>query len=144
MNTRRVCQGRASKSWSTASSCARASSGRIASTAETIRSTRAEAAPFAPQPIWNGRTTTRDGSACRRSAWLNNSSKGGAPAAGFGTYGGANERYATARSGFATGPASFERAEIAHEASRSEEHPSELQSLMRISYAVFFLQKKNT
>src|SRR3546814_1774988 len=26
---------------------------------------------------------------------------------------------------------------------RSEEHPSELQSLMRISYAVFFLEKKN-
>src|SRR3546814_9473528 len=28
--------------------------------------------------------------------------------------------------------------------SRSEEHTSELQSLMRISYAVFFLKKKNT
>src|SRR3546814_8059982 len=28
--------------------------------------------------------------------------------------------------------------------SRSEEHTSELQSLMRISYAVFCLQKKNT
>src|SRR3546814_3181766 len=28
-------------------------------------------------------------------------------------------------------------------ASRSEEHPSELQSLMRISYAVFCLKKKN-
>src|SRR3546814_2079228 len=28
--------------------------------------------------------------------------------------------------------------------SRSEEHPSELQSLMRISYAVFCLIKKNT
>src|SRR3546814_10465292 len=28
--------------------------------------------------------------------------------------------------------------------SRSEEHTSELQSLMRISYAVFYLQKKNT
>src|SRR3546814_2779504 len=27
---------------------------------------------------------------------------------------------------------------------RSEEHPSELQSLMRISYAVFFLTTKNT
>src|SRR3546814_8458782 len=27
---------------------------------------------------------------------------------------------------------------------RSEEHTSELQSLMRISYAVFFLKKKNT
>src|SRR3546814_6514947 len=32
-----------------------------------------------------------------------------------------------------------------HEAlARSEEHTSELQSLMRISYAVFCLQKKNT
>src|SRR3546814_8729025 len=30
------------------------------------------------------------------------------------------------------------------ECSRSEEHTSELQSLMRISYAVFCLQKKNT
>src|SRR3546814_1731575 len=29
------------------------------------------------------------------------------------------------------------------DASRSEEHPSELQSLMRISYAVFRLEKKN-
>src|SRR3546814_3498337 len=29
-------------------------------------------------------------------------------------------------------------------ARRSEEHTSELQSLMRISYAVFCLQKKNT
>src|SRR3546814_9668799 len=29
-------------------------------------------------------------------------------------------------------------------ATRSEEHPSELQSLMRNSYAVFCLQKKNT
>src|SRR3546814_18914171 len=30
----------------------------------------------------------------------------------------------------------------AHQASRSEEHTSELQSLMRISYAVFCLKKK--
>src|SRR3546814_7791774 len=30
------------------------------------------------------------------------------------------------------------------EATRSEEHTSELQSLMRISYAVFCLKKKNT
>src|SRR3546814_3671468 len=30
------------------------------------------------------------------------------------------------------------------EGSRSEEHTSELQSLMRISYAVFCLKKKNT
>src|SRR3546814_7929727 len=33
--------------------------------------------------------------------------------------------------------------EIRRDAIRSEEHTSELQSLMRISYAVFCLQKKN-
>src|SRR3546814_5482874 len=33
---------------------------------------------------------------------------------------------------------------VAGEPSRSEEHTSELQSLMRISYAVFCLKKKNT
>src|SRR3546814_7060275 len=33
---------------------------------------------------------------------------------------------------------------LAHLAPRSEEHTSELQSLMRISYAVFCLKKKNT
>src|SRR3546814_5365256 len=32
---------------------------------------------------------------------------------------------------------------IGHQKSRSEEHTSELQSLMRISYAVFCLKKKN-
>src|SRR3546814_9181610 len=32
----------------------------------------------------------------------------------------------------------------AHPGGRSEEHTSELQSLMRISYAVFCLKKKNT
>src|SRR3546814_2888232 len=32
---------------------------------------------------------------------------------------------------------------VAHAGSRSEEHTSELQSLMRISYAVFCLKKKN-
>src|SRR3546814_5782099 len=31
-----------------------------------------------------------------------------------------------------------------NEEQRSEEHTSELQSLMRISYAVFFLKKKNS
>src|SRR3546814_4785846 len=31
-----------------------------------------------------------------------------------------------------------------HDSSRSEEHTSELQSLMRISYAVFCLKKKQT
>src|SRR3546814_8726781 len=36
------------------------------------------------------------------------------------------------------------RMAIAHLWARSEEHTSELQSLMRISYAVFCLKKKNT
>src|SRR3546814_3315184 len=35
-------------------------------------------------------------------------------------------------------------ARLDHSDVRSEEHTSELQSLMRISYAVFCLQKKNT
>src|SRR3546814_3960601 len=35
-------------------------------------------------------------------------------------------------------------ADRAQQATRSEEHTSELQSLMRISYAVFCLKKKNT
>src|SRR3546814_6031112 len=37
-----------------------------------------------------------------------------------------------------------ERVEYHRLATRSEEHTSELQSLMRISYAVFCLKKKNT
>src|SRR3546814_9679329 len=36
------------------------------------------------------------------------------------------------------------RGSLHPEGKRSEEHTSELQSLMRISYAVFCLQKKNT
>src|SRR3546814_5580830 len=36
-----------------------------------------------------------------------------------------------------------ELADALQQAQRSEEHTSELQSLMRISYAVFCLQKKN-
>src|SRR3546814_2180006 len=36
------------------------------------------------------------------------------------------------------------RRELLDEFRRSEEHTSELQSLMRISYAVFFLKKKKT
>src|SRR3546814_4504286 len=36
----------------------------------------------------------------------------------------------------------FERCELHYEFVRSEEHTSELQSLMRISYAVFCLKKK--
>src|SRR3546814_4063330 len=35
-------------------------------------------------------------------------------------------------------------AQIVGDGARSEEHPSELQSLMRISYAVFCLKKKTT
>src|SRR3546814_10144901 len=42
--------------------------------------------------------------------------------------------------GFAHAPPS---GEIARPSSRSEEHTSELQSLMRISYAAFSLEKKN-
>src|SRR3546814_6812162 len=37
-----------------------------------------------------------------------------------------------------------EAAQLARDARRSEEHTSELQSLMRISYAVFCLKKKST
>src|SRR3546814_3512734 len=40
-------------------------------------------------------------------------------------------------------PASNHPQSVALEARRSEEHTSELQSLMRISYAVFCLKKKN-
>src|SRR3546814_5004344 len=41
------------------------------------------------------------------------------------------------------GRLSAQDAEISDSAVRSEEHTSELQSLMRISYAVFCLKKKN-
>src|SRR3546814_5461198 len=40
------------------------------------------------------------------------------------------------------GEAAVSPAQAAQEADRSEEHTSELQSLMRISYAVFCLKKK--
>src|SRR3546814_5350355 len=36
------------------------------------------------------------------------------------------------------------RFQVSEQSKRSEEHTSELQSLMRISYAVFCLKKKNT
>src|SRR3546814_1143504 len=39
-------------------------------------------------------------------------------------------------------PAAVRRRILRHPPSRSEEHTSELQSLMRISYAVFCLKKK--
>src|SRR3546814_2629276 len=49
----------------------------------------------------------------------------------------------TVRHGVANGPAFFASVPSGHGIShRSEEHTSELQSLMRISYAVFCLKKK--
>src|SRR3546814_5525277 len=50
------------------------------------------------------------------------------------------------RQGFATGRGADRKLDIAYggdrEGGRSEEHTSELQSLMRISYAVFCLKRK--
>src|SRR3546814_9467547 len=49
------------------------------------------------------------------------------------------------RDGFGIGPEQREQrdhAPLRHQPARSEEHTSELQSLMRISYAVFCLTKK--
>src|SRR3546814_3215230 len=43
----------------------------------------------------------------------------------------------------ASGRLEWQRAQLAANTSRSEEHTSELQSLMRISYDVFCLKKKN-
>src|SRR3546814_4112564 len=42
----------------------------------------------------------------------------------------------------ASAPGRFHTVRFASDGSRSEEHTSELQSLMRISYAVFCLKKK--
>src|SRR3546814_6236250 len=42
------------------------------------------------------------------------------------------------------GAVTFETVAFGYDADRSEEHTSELQSLMRISYAVFCLKKKKT
>src|SRR3546814_7928593 len=44
---------------------------------------------------------------------------------------------------FSMSTAPFLNTQVMCQASRSEEHTSELQSLMRISYAVFCLKKKN-
>src|SRR3546814_5875476 len=52
----------------------------------------------------------------------------------------AEQATAVVRAAAAAGGGSFELLEM----DRSEEHTSELQSLMRISYAVFCLKKKNT
>src|SRR3546814_7012349 len=60
------------------------------------------------------------------------------------------QRFLNERSGpdqFRIGPAHFSDQPAdkpVHERLRSEEHTSELQSLMRISYAVFCLKKKKT
>src|SRR3546814_2868108 len=48
------------------------------------------------------------------------------------------------RAGRAAIGADIELRQFAVEQARSEEHPYELQSLMRISYAVFCLKKKKT
>src|SRR3546814_7582095 len=45
---------------------------------------------------------------------------------------------------FASGPPTYTLRDPELQPWRSEEHASELQSLMRISYAVFCLKKKNT
>src|SRR3546814_4281335 len=52
-------------------------------------------------------------------------------------------RFAGSRWKFDKHPPTAPGARAAWEARRSEEHTSELQSLMRISYAVFCLNKKN-
>src|SRR3546814_6134548 len=49
---------------------------------------------------------------------------------------------AAAARGTALGPSSFASQPVEEVVERSEEHTSELQSLMRISYAVFCLKKK--
>src|SRR3546814_8917466 len=51
---------------------------------------------------------------------------------------------AQAGAAIAFGQRRAEQSELPQLAHRSEEHTSELQSLMRISYAVFCLKKKNT
>src|SRR3546814_1432567 len=48
-----------------------------------------------------------------------------------------------ASAGMVKPPKRTEPASVNSETSRSEEHTSELQSLMRITYAVFCLKKKN-
>src|SRR3546814_2313557 len=54
------------------------------------------------------------------------------------------ERYPRAAGQAGRPPAQHADAAFHRHAGRSEEHKSELQSLMRISYAVFCLKKKNT
>src|SRR3546814_7048027 len=56
-----------------------------------------------------------------------------------------SERFSVVREycGHGIGRVYHEDPQVLHYGSRSEEHTSELQSLMRISYAVFCLKKKN-
>src|SRR3546814_3440463 len=54
------------------------------------------------------------------------------------------KRKAKASNGRSTSTVSVARSSRQAVSRRSEEHTSELQSLMRISYAVFCLKKKNT
>src|SRR3546814_8346517 len=68
-----------------------------------------------------------------------------ADAVGRGDHGrGACAGGAAAGGGVSDGVSKLTEAEAAVELERSEEHTSELQSLMRISYAVFCLKKKKT
>src|SRR3546814_1478420 len=60
------------------------------------------------------------------------------------TLGGKAERQRVVEAIDATLPLPFERTAMNGFGFRSEEHTSELQSLMRISYAVFCLKKKKT
>src|SRR3546814_6558681 len=56
----------------------------------------------------------------------------------------AHPEYADAGSGGVDAGAKRPRPAVGQRVDRSEEHTSELQSLMRISYAVFCLKKQNT
>src|SRR3546814_7300552 len=62
--------------------------------------------------------------------------------AGRGTYGPDGALEDLAASNFIFGRANIDGRPVVASADRSEEHTSELQSLMRISYAVFCLKKK--
>src|SRR3546814_8057240 len=67
-----------------------------------------------------------------------------ANAADVGTIAGGLSIFETAMSAFGRADILVNNAGILRDRTRSEEHTSELQSLMRISYAVFCLKKKQT